>query len=918
MTDSIKTIDGLLKTENSIRTVFLNDFVCSVSVNQFNGEIAAALPLSAEVKIYPQNPNSNLEETIIIDNIEGQDLVFPNIVQFDPLNGYLWINDIGLNKLFKINAKNLNVLSVFNNIYNVVSIASLGNRGFVKMFEGTNTIQVKEIISNTETKIILEYNTNYSFSEPTSSKFYFNSLPSPSSLKIDIVDNVLWDFLNDNIYKVNIQQNNITKFIASGIAIKSLDTQYSSNYLFVCGKEIVGNKNYILKIDKDTGESIWNKKIKLYEDDVLNDFEKDIHKIILDQKKQDIIPFSFSVKNNPNMNTDEIGFSIHSAPKPSSYNDLLEIGKDNIKNIKSDTYVWEKEDSKFTHNNEIYVDLLFNNESGLKEYSLRTQKDRYVWEKDPGFFYTPKFTWIKNNNAQEEEEENSNLNGLNKFWFGNNTSEIGLIEYRLGSDESTNNKVETLISEQLDSSVTSIKRFHNELYVSTTDYLYKYTFEMYKNEIEFHEVVAKDNTNSDMFELVQKEYVWSIQPFYGRVIKRDRETLEVEEIYSGFDSPLQLEYRSNFNEIIVRCSNYLWKINIKTNVVNAFAGSDSWKMTQMACSPNNIAYIMEKNEVYKLRVLGTDCYEMLLDYKSENILNFSTYLKNNDFYFLEEVEDNDYVAIHHVFNSKSKSIRSIKTKSEYLEPFVEEPTVDPVNKIAIISPKLQEQIERNKPYLIKWASKESENDNVSIILMHNGQQILTITDETKNSGIFKWNVDKNLEISSEYQIKVLWKSPSSSPDNHDVSQKFTITDVVDQTEAPDTTIISKSVGINYNDRSNSILIVLRDGSFGEFFIDEESMVGFMPSDTNEISVIEGGVFSAPSVNNISKIRLFVGSAPNLNDKWDSRIIETESNSIYYGGGNNLKPGTTYYVNIQFYDSKHGWSKVQTKKWKMIL
>jgi hypothetical protein len=40
------------------------------------------------------------------------------------------------------------------------------------------------------------------------------------------------------------------------------------------------------------------------------------------------------------------------------------------------------------------------------------------------------------------------------------------------------------------------------------------------------------------------------------------------------------------------------------------------------------------------------------------------------------------------------------------------------------------------------------------------------------------------------------------------------------------------------------------------------------------------------------------------------------NSIYYGGGDNLVPGETYYVNIQVYSEDSGWSEVQTKTWIM--
>jgi len=70
-----------------------------------------------------------------------------------------------------------------------------------------------------------------------------------------------------------------------------------------------------------------------------------------------------------------------------------------------------------------------------------------------------------------------------------------------------------------------------------------------------------------------------------------------------------------------------------------------------------------------------------------------------------------------------------------------------------------------------------------------------------------------------------------------------------------------------------------------------------------------------NVLNVSAIRVFVGSEEYLSDKWDSGVVETDKNSIYYGGGDNLTPGATYFVNIQVRD-ENGWSGVQTREWIM--
>lgn len=65
----------------------------------------------------------------------------------------------------------------------------------------------------------------------------------------------------------------------------------------------------------------------------------------------------------------------------------------------------------------------------------------------------------------------------------------------------------------------------------------------------------------------------------------------------------------------------------------------------------------------------------------------------------------------------------------------------------------------------------------------------------------------------------------------------------------------------------------------------------------------------------SKVRIFVGSQERSSDMWDSGEISTSLTSMYYGG-KCLMPGKKYYVNIQVYSDKDGWSEVQTKEFIM--
>ena len=75
--------------------------------------------------------------------------------------------------------------------------------------------------------------------------------------------------------------------------------------------------------------------------------------------------------------------------------------------------------------------------------------------------------------------------------------------------------------------------------------------------------------------------------------------------------------------------------------------------------------------------------------------------------------------------------------------------------------------------------------------------------------------------------------------------------------------------------------------------------------------------SRSGIDNLNiKARIFVGSNLYLNDKWDSGIVDTTLNYMYYGGGNNLEAGEKYYMNLQVYSEKYGWSEIQTKEFIM--
>ena len=67
-----------------------------------------------------------------------------------------------------------------------------------------------------------------------------------------------------------------------------------------------------------------------------------------------------------------------------------------------------------------------------------------------------------------------------------------------------------------------------------------------------------------------------------------------------------------------------------------------------------------------------------------------------------------------------------------------------------------------------------------------------------------------------------------------------------------------------------------------------------------------------------KVRIFVGSRPGLNDRWDSGEIESTKTAALYGGGDNLVPGQKYWVSISIHLEGIGWSKPFQKEFIVPL
>jgi hypothetical protein len=112
---------------------------------------------------------------------------------------------------------------------------------------------------------------------------------------------------------------------------------------------------------------------------------------------------------------------------------------------------------------------------------------------------------------------------------------------------------------------------------------------------------------------------------------------------------------------------------------------------------------------------------------------------------------------------------------------------------------------------------------------------------------------------------------------------------------------SDSSTMQTGDNSSSV----SSGEAGTVLLTE---LGYNVSATSEmLRTVEEG--SDPQ----EKIRIFVGSRPWANDRWDSGEVTTSSTEWQYGGGDNLQKGQKYWVHIMTYHASTGWSRPQIKE-----
>ena len=363
----------------------------------------------------------------------------------------------------------------------------------------------------------------------------------------------------------------------------------------------------------------------------------------------------------------------------------------------------------------------------------------------------------------------------------------------------------------------------------------------------------------------------------------------------------------------------MWQF--KDGVKTAKYSIQGYRIADIAVSPDGylcMLFYSDTNDI--IRIIKPDLYAISI---SETIKNgkakYCTYCDQGIFYILVELNSGLYDLASYVFDSRKGLLGVYEDRAEIFETETTTTPAIPTKKVELDYPNGEEWINVLDSVEIKWRSSASASDIVKIELYKGEVLRLIISNSAPNTGIYKWDVPASIINGDDYKIKITWLSSVESADNSDISDKdFVITNVIASTTTTTTPSTLSSIGIGFNPVTRQVVNVLRNGLIGYFDLNDYMFYGLFQTELSDITCMATRGNRFKEYSNVSAVRIFVGSDEHLSDKWDSGVVKTDKKSMYYGGGDNLEPGETYYVNIQVYDSMHGWSGTQTRELTMPL
>lgn len=644
---------------------------------------------------------------------------------------------------------------------------------------------------------------------------------------------------------------------------------------------------------------------------------RELYSTIIQQEHHDLIPFSFIAESGIEY-TSTIGFEFETISGNNfDYSILVGNSTSTPTTYIPSAYVPEDEAASFEHKNAFHIEILAKDASGIKDYNVRTQEEIYGYEKPEYTFNVPKFSWsneIFGANVASETSEDLNEGSV---WIGNAAKDLHRVRY-------DSDYAEITFSSQVASEPHTIlfEKNSSRTYITAYEHLINNAIDDYWSEgsitSEIFENKSIANDFNDVAVLSETNTVWTVQSYSGKVLSRNPGTLVVLNEYGGFDAPHNVIWSQYHQSYYVAGTNILWSLS--GGVKKAVYEIKGYDIADFDISPEGyVCLILDGDADDIIRILKPDLYSIAL---SETItVGTARYCKHCDqgiFYILVELSnETSYGFVSYLYNTRSGVLKTVADQSELSTTTTTTTPTAPTNKVEVDYPNGAEWLQIEEEVEILWRSSESATDNVKIELYKGGVFNSTITGTTVNTGVYKWTIPDTITNGINYTIKITWLGATELPENIGTSDSsFTITNVVTTTTTTTTQSLYKSIGIDFNVRNRHVVNVLTNGLIGFYDLDDDMFYGLFDSTTTDVNCMAVRDSAVSQYSNVSATRVFVGSELYMSDKWDSGIINTDQTAMYYGGGNNLTPGRTYFVNIQVYDVQYGWSGVQTKEWTM--
>lgn len=653
-------------------------------------------------------------------------------------------------------------------------------------------------------------------------------------------------------------------------------------------------------------------------------FYSKINFAIINQSNGNLLPFSFIGEQGYNRDLgdgSEFAWTISSSQSPNiDYDAIINRDTSGITTSNSndeEVYVPNDSDSYYQHQVPFYVDVIAQDQSGIKDVRLHVEPNAYEFENIEETFTIPKFTWANDFQYASNTVSTTTTISTNSMWVG---TEDGLLKAVEFTDDSSSLVYEEDLIDQVGRVVFG--PYKDKLYVSTSTNLYRYSTEYYLNDSDLEKQLEVTNNGGNLIGLDDGS-IWAVQTYNGKVIKMNNSFVSQKE-YTGFDAPYKIIKSEYHGLYIVAGTHLIWTINDDTNeATNIYEVNDHTVVDIAVSEDGKLCMLLNGASIDRFRVVDNDFYTLLLDEQiTGSQLRYCAYCNEGRFYALAELDNQEdglvYGSLHYTFDSNSGALQVVSSENALSTTTTTTTLGTTSNAVEVKSPNGGEILELGEKYEINWISSKASSDLVKIDLYKEGVFYSLISEQTENTGVFEWTVPEILKASEFYKIRITWLSASSASSNYDDSDNFFSIGIGTPTTTTTTTtkIDDGAIGIDFDAANDWMVILLKSGVYGIFAVSAQVVYGMIETGIYNPSSFVVKNASIKTINDQSKVRIFVGSESGWNDKWDSGEVETQLVSMYYGGGNNLVPGTTYYVHIQTYSDDRGWGNLQIKEFTM--